>query len=100
MKALSAKWLAWPLFLLAMAAAQQDEGSLAKELEKSRESAQEAVKKGREAQEKLSISENIRKAEEKKKKDTALKHFNRLVLPALGIVLVARIWSKKKAAKN
>ncbi|MCL1894527.1 MAG: hypothetical protein FWG02_09930 [Holophagaceae bacterium] len=74
----------------------QDEDALARELQKSRESAQEAVKKGRETQEKLSLSENIRKAEEKKEKDRMIKLFQPIAIAILILILGVRIlWIKR-----
>jgi hypothetical protein len=66
-----------------------EEARIIDDLEKSRESAQDAVKKARDAQEKLSISENVRKAEEKAKIETEKKKWHR----RLGLALLLAVLS-------
>ena len=61
----------------------------AKELQASRDSAQKAVKEAREAQSKLSISENIRKAEEAKKLDSAHQAWQKWSLAGAVLMVVA-----------
>ena len=67
----------------------EDQSPAAKELQASRESAQKAVKEAREVQAKLSIEENIKKAEETKKIQSATVAWQGWWWGALALVAVA-----------
>lgn len=69
----------------------QEEQDATKELQASRDSAQKAVKDAREAQSKLSIQENIRKAEETKKVQAATASWQRWVWGAMGLMALALV---------
>ncbi len=74
-----------------------------KELQKSRDSAKKAIAESHEAQQKISIEENIRKAEEKKKIEAATSSFYPLVYWALGIgalaFIVGRAWRARAGGR-
>ncbi len=70
-----------------------------KDLEASQQSAQKAVKEAREVQQKLSIQENIRKADEKAKVDGALNSWQKWLWIGLGAGLLAlalRSWLRRR----
>jgi hypothetical protein len=71
-----------------------------KDLEASRQSAQRAVKDAREVQQKLSIEENIRKADEKAKLERAQNAWQKWVWIGLGAglaALVLRSWLRRRS---
>lgn len=74
-----------------------------KEIQKSKDSAKKAVADSRDMQQKLSIEENARKAEEKKKVDEATSSFYPLVYWATGIGLLAfivgRVWRARAGGR-
>lgn len=70
-----------------LGAQEEQDATAAKELQASRESAKKAVSEAREAQSKLSITENIKKAEETKKVQKATQQWQWLSWAALGLVL-------------
>lgn len=74
-----------------------------KDLQKTRDSQKKAVADARDIQQKLSIEENIRKAEEKKKVEAATSSFYPLVYWAMGIGLLAfivgRIWRARAGGR-
>ena len=70
---------------------QEEQGNPTKELQASRDSAQKAVKDARETQSKLSIEENVRKAEETQKVQAATSSWQRWSLAALGLVALALV---------
>ena len=74
---------------LAVLGAEEEQEPAAKELQASRDSAQKAVKEAREAQSKLSIEENARKADEARKIEAATNTWQRWVWGALGLVALA-----------
>jgi hypothetical protein len=77
---------------------EEDAGAL-KDVEASRRSAQEAVAKGREAREKLSIEENARKAEEKAKALDQGRQARTWIwagAAALAAAYGARVWLRKR----
>lgn len=74
---------------VAVLGVEDEQDAAAKELKASRDSAQKAVKDGREAQSKLSIEENIRKADEAKQVQGATQSWQRWVWGALILVAVA-----------
>ncbi|MDP1830567.1 MAG: hypothetical protein Q8K67_00785 [Geothrix sp.] len=74
---------------IAVLGVQEEQEAATKDLQASRESAQKAVKEAREAQSKLSIEENIRKAEASKKIQTATHAWQRWVWGALILVALA-----------
>jgi hypothetical protein len=70
-----------------------------KELEAARESTQKALSDAREAQSKLSIEENIRKAEEKKQLEAAGNTWQKWLWVALGagvLAMVVRSWLRRR----
>ncbi len=70
-----------------------------KDLEASKQSAQQAVKDAREVQQKLSITENIRKAEEKAKLEKAQNAWQKWIWIGLGmglLALVLRSWLRRR----
>ncbi len=69
----------------------EEEQDAAKELKTSRDSAQKAVKDAREVQSKISIEENIRKADETRKVNAATNSWQRWVYGALGLVVLGLI---------
>ena len=74
-----------------------------KDLQKSRDSAKKAVADSRDIRQKLSIDENIRKADEKKKVEAATSSFYPLVYWAMGIGLLAfiggRVWRARAGGR-
>ena len=76
---------------LAVLGVQEEQDPAQKEIQESRESAQKAVKEAREARSKLSIEENIKKAEEAKKVQAATRSWQTWVGWALALVVVALI---------
>ena len=67
----------------------EEQAPVAKDLRDARESAQKAVKEAREAQSKVSIEENIRKAEEAKKVQSATAAWQGWVWGAMALVALA-----------
>ncbi len=76
----------------AVLGADEEEQAPVRELKASRESAQKAIKEAQEARSKLSITENIRKAEEAKKLDAAHQTWQKWSLGAAALVVVALIF--------
>jgi hypothetical protein len=74
-----------------LGAQEEQDAAAAKELQASRESAKKAVSEARDTQSKLSITENIKKAEETKKVQAATQQWQWWVWGALGAVMVALI---------
>jgi len=74
---------------VAVLGAEEEQDGAAKELQASKDSAQKAVKEAREAQSKLSIEENARKAEETRKVQAATDSWQRWVYGALALVALA-----------
>ncbi len=74
---------------VAVLGAEEEQESAAKELKASKDSAQKAVKDAREAQSKLSIEENARKAEETSKVQAATNTWQRWFWGALALVALA-----------
>lgn len=74
-----------------------------KDLEQSRDSAKKAIADAHDAQKKISIQENIRKADEKKKVEAATSSFYPLVYWAMGIGLLAfivgRVWRARAGGR-
>ncbi|WP_243286116.1 hypothetical protein [Geothrix terrae] len=70
---------------------QEEQEAAAKELQASRESGQKAVKDAREAQSKISIEENARKAEEAKKVQAATSSWMNWAWGAMGLVAAALV---------
>ena len=74
-----------------------------KDLQKSKESAKKAIADARDMRQKLSIEENIRKADEKKKVEAATSSFYPLVYWAMGIGLLAfvvgRVWRARAGGR-
>lgn len=70
-----------------------------KELQQSTDSARKAVADARKAEKQISISENIRKAEEQKRIDAAQSQWQKWALAALGLVVLgflARGWIRNR----
>jgi len=76
---------------MAVLGIQEEQDAAAKELQASRESGQKAVKDAREAQSKISIEENARKAEETKKIQAATSSWMNWAWGAVGLVAVALV---------
>jgi uncharacterized protein (DUF1800 family) len=74
---------------VAVLGAEEEQEPAAKELQASKDSAQKAVKEAREAQSKLSIEENARKAEEARKIQGATDSWQRWFWGALALVALA-----------
>lgn len=74
-----------------LGAQEEQDAAAAKELQASRESAKKAVSEARETQSKLSISENIKKAEETKKVQAATQQWQWWAWGALGVLMVALV---------
>lgn len=77
----------------------QEEEPAQKELQETTRSAQDAVKKAREAQSQLSIEENYRKAEEKKALESGSSRWQMWALVALGaglLTLGVRAWLRSR----
>lgn len=84
---------------MAVLGAQEEQEAAAKELQASRDSAQKAVKEAREAQSKISIEENARKAEETRKVQAATSAWQRWSWGALGLLalaFIARAWIRRR----
>jgi len=78
---------------VAVLGAEEEQESATKELKATRETAEKAVKEGREAHAKLSIEENARKAEEARKVQAATRSWQGWIWGAIGLAtlgLVAR----------
>jgi hypothetical protein len=76
-----------------------EDKALKKDLEATRQSERDAVAQARDVRQKLSIEENLRKAEEKAKLEAAGKSWPPLVWAALGVALVAllvRSWQRRR----
>ena len=80
-----------PTKQVAVLGVQEEQEAATKDLQASRESAQKAVKDAREVQAKLSIEENIRKADEAKKVQAATSSWQRWVWGAMALVVLALI---------
>lgn len=76
---------------VAVLGVQEEQDAATKEIQASRESAQKAVKEAREVQSKLSIEENVRKAEEAKKVQAATTSWQRWVWAAIALVALALV---------
>lgn len=76
---------------VAVLGVQEEQEAAAKELQASRESGQKAVKDAREAQSKISIEENARKAEEAKKVQAATSSWMNWAWGAMGLVAAALV---------
>jgi uncharacterized membrane protein len=74
---------------VAVLGVEEEQDPAAKELQASRDSAQKAVKEAREAQSKLSYSENARKVEEARKIQAATSSWQTWAWGATGLVLLA-----------
>jgi hypothetical protein len=72
-----------------LGAQEEQDAAAAKELQASRDSARKAISEARETQSKLSITENIKKAEEAKKVQAATNEWQRWVWGAMGLVVIA-----------
>jgi hypothetical protein len=70
---------------------QEEQEAATKDLQASRESAQKAVKDAREAQSKISIEENARKAEETRKVQAATSSWMNWAWAATGLVALALV---------
>ena len=77
-----------------------DEEQGRKEMQDARDSAKKAVDRSYKAQQQLSISENIRKAEEKKKIEAATSNFLPIVYGAMALGLVAFILGRMWRARS
>lgn len=85
---------------VAVLGAEEEQESAARELKATRESADKAVKEAREAQSKLSIEENARKADEARKVQAATRSWQGWVWVAIGLAalgLVARAVLRRRA---
>lgn len=76
---------------VAVLGVQEEQEAATKDLQASRDSAQKAVKDAREVQSKLSIEENIRKADEAKKVQAATHSWQRWVWGAIALVALALV---------
>lgn len=76
---------------VAVLGVEEDQDPAAKELKAARESGQKAVQEAREARSKVSIKENIRKADETKKIQSATTAWQSWVWGALALVALALI---------
>lgn len=89
-----------PLVLNARMVLDGDEDERArKDLEQSRENARKAVSDAHKVQEQLSVTENARKAEEKKQIDAAQNQWQKWSFIALGLValaLIIRAWIQRR----
>lgn len=74
-----------------------------KDIQKTRDSEKKAIADARDIRQKLSIEENIRKADEKKKVEAATKSFYPIVYWAMGIGLLAfivgRVWRARAGGR-
>lgn len=85
---------------VARLAPEEEQDPAARELKAARDSAQKAVKDGREMQSKLSIQDNIRRVEEAKKLDSATRSWQGWAIGALAVVvlaLLARAWMQRRS---
>jgi hypothetical protein len=76
-----------------------EEEQARKETQDANESAKQAVSKARKVQSQLSIEENIRKADEKAKLDTAENNWQKWLWGALGaglVAMVVRAWLRRR----
>jgi hypothetical protein len=76
---------------VAVLGVEEEQEAAAKDLKAARDSAQKAVKDAREVQSKLSIEENIRKADEAKKVQAATDTWQRWVWGAIALVVLALV---------
>jgi cobalamin biosynthesis Mg chelatase CobN len=76
---------------VAVLGVEEEQEAAAKDLKASRDSAQKAIKEAREVQSKLSIEDNIRKADEAKKVQAATSSWQRWVWAAIGLVVLALV---------
>ncbi len=76
---------------LAVLGVEEEQEAAAKDLKASKDSALKAVKEAREVQSKLSIEENIRKADEAQKVQAATSSWQRWVWGAIGLVVLALV---------
>jgi hypothetical protein len=74
-----------------LGADEEQDAAAAKDLQASRDSAKKAISEARETQSKLSITENIKKAEEAKKVQVATNEWQRWVWGAMGLVALALV---------
>lgn len=80
-----------PAGKVAVLGVEDEQEAAAKDLKASKDSAQKAIKDAREVQSKLSIEENIRKADEAKKVQVATSSWQRWVWAAMGLVVLALV---------
>ena len=71
----------------------EGEGGVRKELSDQRKSEKDAVARARDVRDKMSIQENIRKADEKAKLESAHKSFQPFIWLGMGLVLLA-MWGR------
>ena len=76
---------------VAVLGVEDEQEAAAKDLKASKDSAQKAIKDAREVQSKLSITENIRKADEAQKVQAATGSWQRWVWAAMGLVVLALV---------
>ena len=76
---------------VAVLGVEEEQEAAAKDLKAARDSAQKAVKDARDVQSKLSIEENIRKADEAKKVQAATDTWHRWVWGAIALVVLALV---------
>lgn len=82
---------------------QDEQDQAAKDIKEANESAKKAVAEARDTQQKLSLSENARKAEEKKKVESATASFLPIVYAAMAIGILAfiigRVWRARSGGR-
>jgi hypothetical protein len=78
---------------VAVLGGEEEQDPATKELQASREAAQNAVKEAREAQSKVSFEENARKVEEARKVQAATNAWHRWTWGAIALVIVA-LWTR------
>jgi len=76
---------------VAVLGVEEEQETAARDLKASKDSAQKAIKEAREVQSKLSIEENIRKADETQKVQAATSSWQRWVWVAMGLVVLALV---------
>lgn len=76
---------------VAVLGVEEEQEAAARDLKASKDSAQKAIKDAREVQSKLSIEENIRKADEAQKVQAATSSWQRWVWAAMGLVVLALV---------
>ena len=76
---------------IAVLGVEEEQEAAARDLKTSKDSAQKALKDAREVQSKLSIEENIRKADEAQKVQAATQSWQRWVWAAVGLVVLALV---------